>query len=401
MNISDFVIDENGRLTEYSGCGGAVVIPNGVKVIDAYVFNYMDTIETLVLPDSIEAIDESNFEECENLRYNEWGGAKYLGNEENPYLVLISAKEGLTELAVKEGCRIVFGNALANNEKLSRLSLPQSLKHIGFMAFYSCTSLCELALPEGVEHIDACAFYDTGIERLVLPEGLKFIGFDAFSTVSLGEVILPSGIQHIGNGAFTHNDIKFNEYMGGYYIGSESEPYLCFMKPCDGDVAELSLHESTRLIYSSAFSKCAKLKSVKLPEGLMEIGQKAFEECEALGSIIIPESVTLIGENAFSCCYELKDVKLPSGRVELESCAFLACRSIESIELGEAIIGDNAFEGCEGLKSFTAGAGSNLYGDYIFSECTALEEVTLPKKLENYFTAKEFEDSEIVSIKYV
>ena len=401
MSNGDFIIDKDGKLTDYCGSDTAVIIPEGVRSIDMYVFNYMKNLEDISIPDSIEKIDESNFEDCDNLHYNELSGARYLGNENNPYLVLVSADEDISLLDVKDGCKIIMGNALANNTELSGLTIPPSVRYIGFMAFYGCESLCELTLPEGVEYIDACAFCDVGIEKLSLPESLKVIDTDAFSTVSIKEVTLPSGIEHIGSGAFTHNDFKFNEYMGGYYIGSKNDPYICFMKPCDKDVTDIALHENTRLIYSSAFHQCKKLISVKLPMGLTEIGEDSFKECVALTSINIPESVTLIDEDAFSGCELLADVKLPSGKTEIKAGAFVGCRSIEQIELGEATVGDNAFSCCEKLKKFKAGNGSNLYGDYIFSDCALLEEVILPKSLEATFTKDELEDSKNAIIKYV
>ena len=399
--FKDFIIDDNGNMTEYTGNDTRIVIPEGVKKIYSFVFQNMESLEELSIPDSIEMIDDLNFEGCDNLRYNELGGARYLGNENNPYLVLVSGEDDIEKLTVAEGCKLIFANACADNAKLKRVSISESVRYIGFMAFYGCESLAELTLPEGVTHIESCAFDGTSIERLELPESLEIIENDAFSCVSLKEVTLPSGIRHIGCGAFTHNDIKFNEYSGGYYIGSKNTPYICFMKPCDHALTHIELHEETRLIYSSAFENCDSLTSVKLPDGLCEIGENSFKGCSKLTAIELPESVYLIEEEAFCGCTELKEIKLPSGKLEIGAVAFSSCESLLSVELGEATVGDNAFDGCVSLKKFKAGEGSNLYGDYIFAECGALEEVILPKALELRFGIEEFEDSENVQLKFI
>jgi len=55
-------------------------------------------------------------------------------------------------------------------------------------------------------------------------------------------------------------------------------------------------------------SHCMKLKSVKLREGLRNIGEEAFEHCEALEEIVIPKSVRTIEPQAFNQCYALKRV---------------------------------------------------------------------------------------------
>jgi hypothetical protein len=400
-DMLDFEINEDGIITEYYGRDTKIVIPAGIKGIDMYVFNNDDELEEVSIPDSIETIDSANFECCDNLKFNEYGGGYYLGNEHNPYLVLVFAEEGVTEFEIKDGCKIVFANAFANNERLTRVSFPESLKSIGFMAFYRCGSLTEITLPDGVKYIDAYAFSDCGLKKPVLPESLKRIGFGAFSSVSLEEISLPSGIEHIGHNAFNQNDMRFNLYEGGYYLGNERDPYICFMKPQDTDVEEICLHKSTRFIYSRAFNECQRLTSVTLPDGLLEIGQDAMSECCSLTEIAIPESVRVIGKNAFLGCESLRSISFPKSNLEIESAAFAGCFSLEDAELGEAIIGDNAFESCTSLCSFTAGEGSILYGDYIFMECTSLNVVTLPKSLEESYTAEEFADSPNVTINYV
>jgi len=400
-DLSDFVIDENGVLTEYYGYDSKIVIPDGVRAIDMYVFNELDVLEEITLPSSIERIDEQNFEDCDSLRYNESGGGYYLGNESEPYLVLVRVDIGAKRLEIEDGCKIIFGNAAANNENLTELSIPASVRSIGFMAFYGCTALTELSLPEGVMHIDACAFFDTGIKRLVLPESIEYIDFDAFSTVSLKEVTLPSSVKHIGHGAFTENKLRFNECDGGYYLGSKTCPYILFMRPCDRGAQSILLHKDTRLIYSSAFKRCGRLRSVTLPDGLTEIGVDAFRECTSLESVRIPESVTLIGENAFAGCTSITELSLPKGRLELEAGAFMGCTSVKQVTLGAATVGDNAFDGCESLITFKTGEGSNLYGDCIFADCPSLSEIVLPESLRGRFSEDELDDGASAIIKFV
>ena len=61
-------------------------------------------------------------------------------------------------------------------------------------------------------------------------------------------------------------------------------------------------------IGDSAFSRCFKLTSITIPDGVTSIGDYAFEEC-SITSITIPNSVTSIGDRAFSECYSsLTDV---------------------------------------------------------------------------------------------
>ena len=64
-------------------------------------------------------------------------------------------------------------------------------------------------------------------------------------------------------------------------------------------------------IDEGAFSQCAALTSVTIPDTVTEIAAGAFYYCLALETLEIPDSVTDIGMYAFANCYALKSIKLP------------------------------------------------------------------------------------------
>ena len=67
-----------------------------------------------------------------------------------------------------------------------------------------------------------------------------------------------------------------------------------------------------KVIKNEAFMGCANLKSVRLPEGLTEIGLRAFRE-SGLESVITPEFVRMICQSAFCKCENLKKAVLNEG----------------------------------------------------------------------------------------
>lgn len=94
------------------------------------------------------------------------------------------------------------------------------------------------------------------------------------------------------------------------------------------------------------------ITSVKLPEGLQEIGDVAFCNCDALTNIELPNSLESIGNNAFKDCDALTNVELPEGLIGIGDYAFCNCSALTSIELPNSLesIGRNAFAHC----SFTS-----------------------------------------------
>ena len=70
----------------------------------------------------------------------------------------------------------------------------------------------------------------------------------------------------------------------------------------------ISIPSSVAAIDDSAFEKCRHLKKVKLQDGLLSIGKRAFLGT-GLEGVIIPSSVFVVSSLAFSHCESLTTVK--------------------------------------------------------------------------------------------
>lgn len=85
------------------------------------------------------------------------------------------------------------------------------------------------------------------------------------------------------------------------------------------------------------------------------IGEKAFNNCYGLTSVIIPNSVTWIGEYAFNGCRGLTSVIISSCVTDIREYAFNGCSSLTSVIIPNSVtsIGIHAFGECLGLTSIT------------------------------------------------
>lgn len=67
-----------------------------------------------------------------------------------------------------------------------------------------------------------------------------------------------------------------------------------------------------RYIGESAFQYCQKIKSMSIPNSVIDIKKKAFWGCQNMETVEMGGSVKTIGSSAFSFCDKLKSINLPN-----------------------------------------------------------------------------------------
>ena len=87
---------------------------------------------------------------------------------------------------------------------LKNITLPKSVKEIGYKAFAGCENLLTIALPNKVTKIGEDAFYGcSALQSITIPVGVEYIGGRAFrNCTALQSISLPNGIEYIRDGAF-------------------------------------------------------------------------------------------------------------------------------------------------------------------------------------------------------
>ena len=95
--------------------------------------------------------------------------------------------------------------------------------------------------------------------------------------------------------------------------------------------------------------------------------------------------VTSIGEEAFVGCESLKSINIPKGVNSIGSWAFNACISLTSIEIPNSVtsIGVGTFSWCTGLKSIKIPDSVTDIGEEVFAECDSLTTIHFPNSLRN------------------
>ena len=136
-------------------------------------------------------------------------------------------------------------------------------------------------------------------------------------------------------------------------------------------------------ISNNAFSGCAKLTSIVIPDNVASIGRSAFSGCSGLTSVTIPKSVASIGESAFFGCSGLASITIPNNVTSIDKSTFLGCSGLSSVIIPESVasIDESAFSGCSGLESITIPNNVTSIGKSTFSGCSGLTSVTIPESV--------------------
>ncbi len=313
----------------------SVTIPNSVTSIGNYAFRDCTELTSISIPDGITSIGLWSFSSCYKLSYNTYDNAKYLGNQNNPYVVLISVtSKSITFCNIHEKTKIIYNNAFTACTELTSITIPNNVMSIGYEAFLHCSELTTVSIRGN----------------------LISIGYNAFEDC---------------------NNLSFNVYDNADYLGNRNNPYLALISEHNRYITSFKIHENTEIISDYAFYDYADLKSITIPNNVTIIGNSAFSKCTSLTNMTIPNSVTCIGSGTFSNCTNLTNITIPGSVTSIGDYAFCDCTGLSSVTIDNGVIsiGDATFYNCANLTSVTIPDSIKIIGE-AFNNCPFLTDIT-------------------------
>lgn len=364
----------NGEVT-ITGCEwdtfSSVTIPETIegcpvtRIQSGAFFNSLDLVK-IILPNSLTCVGSIAFPNTTAFEYTIYDNGQYVGNDENPYLVLVDAvSEDITACTIHEDTKVIAGGAFAYCSNLTSITIPDGVCGIGDSAFLDCTALEQVTIGANVKSINMVAFRNCAIREIVLPDGLLSIGDEAFSEcVNLTDISIPDSITSMGRMVFRETEnLSYNTYDNATYLGNSSNPYAVLMGAVSEEITTCAIHPDTKAIVPFAFAYCRNLTSLTIPDGVKDIGYRTFHYCENLSSVQLGSSVKTIGEEAFAGCKSLTSITLPNSVTTVGQSAFEECRNLQSVTIGSGVkeFPMSALSKCNALTGIWVNTGNESY----------------------------------------
>ncbi len=244
-----------------------VILPDSILSIGSEAFGNCRNLESIHIPTDINSVAYDAFENCKKLNHTSYCYGRYLGNAENPFLILHT-----NERAVKA----------SEDEELVVEVHPET--------------------------------------RFILSSTFNSYSRDSAPYDKIDKLILHDKLKSIDGGAFTMGFYGF-DYAKIKTISVDSMECLC--RACSeipgaakilivgGEVIgdTVTIPANITKITSQCFYMFNSMKTLRFEGNISEIEYGAFSQCKNLKEIYFPQKVGRIGCEAFYRCPSLEKVE--------------------------------------------------------------------------------------------
>lgn len=255
-----------------------ITIPYGVTRI-AWEFGGLESLETVIMPDSIAYIDREAFSGCVNLKNIRFSkNLKYIGEDafeetlwlkeqQNDFVIISNSilyryLGHEKDVVIPECVTTISPSAFEENESIETITMSDNVKEIGYAAFNKCSNLKKICLSKNISYIKEFTFSGcTSMQRIEIPENVKIIEYAFLGCKSLKEIII-------------HKNTSYS-VTAFYKTGLEYD----WIIPLEYDEFNLSYNDENKE-YCFSFSSPDKSESFKMNEIKPEIieGYKIFRD---------------------------------------------------------------------------------------------------------------------------
>ena len=424
--MNDFWYLSTDAWLAYKNLISKAVIKSGVTSISRFAFSDCVDLKIVEIPSSVTKLDSGAFFDCSSLKkLTIPSTVTTIGDD------VFSGCGFETAGPIGSGCDFEFPwtteileNVFEDCETLKSVIIPSGVTSIGGWAFHNCESLESVTIPASVTNIGQIAFAGCVNLRDVYYSG-TMAQWNAIS-VATNNAPLSSATIHYNGGDLLYSgtwgklvwtldsngtlNISGNGAMDDFPTLENGEEETRAWRPYLEEIRTVVLENGVTSISASAFTNCANMTSISIPQTVADIGLGALFNCSSLENInvdgrnssycdlygvlfdknmsrlivypagrsgyyTIPLSVTSIDGGAFTYC-GLTGITIQENVTSIGDLAFVYCSGLLSVVIPENVtsIGQAAFAYCEGLRNATIQAN---IPDFCFLNCSSLENLTI------------------------
>lgn len=419
-NIEHLVLPEGIKIINdsafYRSKIESIVIPNGVTTIGNNAFKMSEAV-SIIVPDSVTSLGTNTFQQCPNLSYVKLGSGITAIQD-----YAFDGCSNLIQVEYSSNVTSIGNYAFSNCKNLQSFVFQDGITSIGNHAFYAA-GLYTMILPSSLQSLGEYAFYSNNflyyvdLSKCSLLTSIPDRAF--YSCKSLSYVILNSGdaAKTIGQYAFAYCssltyvvNLRYASSIGNYAFNDCTSLYSIEVGRVSGSVATTigtrAFYGCTNLTYvyfgsssahplsiaGYAFEECISLKKISIGDynqnSVGTIAKYAFYKCSGVESVILPYLGSSISDP-----YKLSDlmgngtgnvktVELKDS-IDIADRAFSYCKSMTGCSIsrdhasGYFSFGNEVFEGCSSLISFSLAYNANSIGTGLLKNCINLTSASL------------------------
>ncbi len=329
-------------------------VPASVKEIESAAFHNVVNLKGVALPDGMEAVGDYVFLFCENLEYVHIPASVTEIGEEiadytSAYICSESASAYAKEYAEANGYTF---KVCAVHETGRKVVASGSCGELALWVLYDDGELVISGTGEMADYEkggSAWADYADSVKKLTVNNGITYISENAFyGCNALENADIPVSVTSFGAGAFggceALESVSFSgdtaDWLSAEFADEFSNPayYAQALYIAKKLITDLAVPENISEIGAYTFAGYDNLASVSLdgvtavgdgaflgtsvenanlPDGIISIGARAFENCAEITEIIVPDKTESIGAAAFADCTALEYVHIPASVTEI------------------------------------------------------------------------------------
>jgi len=220
---------------------------------------------------------------------------------------------------------------------IRHITLPSTIRRIGFGAFMGSSNLETVYLSEGLIEIKGFAFAGTNLPFIIIPKSVEVIEAFVFTAFLYNDInsnfIIHARISEVPEGWHEHWDIRYYSHVSiedtqltfhSVMWGSR------FVLKCITEHVNFRFVRTTPTEYGIA-ARNLRVEEIDVPSHVKREGviypvtviiEQGFAAMETLRRVSLPATITRIGEGAFMWSINLTEVYLHEGIVYIGGFAF-------------------------------------------------------------------------------